>query len=88
MREEKGLGPTQVQVKAQGAPLRWQCQTLSVLTTEEDLKFLRNALQGQGLSLPGLRIVLGLETVASQQGTLYFWQGGGSGGANCFLLAM
>ena len=41
------------QVKAQGAPLRWQCQTLSVLTTEEDLKFLRNALQGQGLSLPG-----------------------------------
>lgn len=76
MREEKGLGPTQVQVKTQGAPLRWQCQTLSVLTTEEDLKVLRNALQGQGLSLPGVRMVLGLETVTSQQDTLYFWQGG------------
>lgn len=76
MREDKGLGPTQVQVKAQGAPLRWQCQTLSVLTTEGDLKLLRNALQGQGPSLPGLSMVLGLETVTSQQDTLYFWQGG------------
>ena len=53
MKEEKeGLEATHVPVKVQGAPLRWHCQPLSVLTTEGDLKLLRNALQDTGAIFP------------------------------------